>query len=65
VHRYELIRDGQLLETEWEELNVRMYEPAEFHALLADSGFTDIRQLDAAGQSAPGDHAMIFDCRRP
>jgi SAM-dependent methyltransferase len=65
VHRYELIRDGQLLETEWEELNVRLYEPVEFHTLLADSGFTNIRLLDEAGRSAPGDHSMVFDCRRP
>jgi len=65
VHRYELIRDGRLLETEWEELNVRLYEPAEFGTLLADNGFVDVRQLDEAGRSVADDSAMLFQCRRP
>jgi SAM-dependent methyltransferase len=65
IHRYELFRNGQLLETEWEELNVRLYEPAEFGALLAGSGFVDIRQQDDAGRSQAGDSAMLFECRRP
>ena len=65
VHRYELVRNGQLLETEWEELNVRLYEPAEFGALLSDHGFADVRQLDDAGRSLAGDGAMLFQCRRP
>ena len=63
IHRYELFRDGQLLETEWEELNVRLYEPAEFRTLLAGSGFVDVRQLDDAGPGEDG--AMLFECRRP
>ena len=63
IHRYERFRDGQLLETEWEELNVRVYEPAEFGTLLADGGFVDVRQLDDAGRSEDG--TMLFECRRP
>lgn len=65
IHRYELFRNGRLLETEWEELGVRMYEPAEFLSLLEVSGFVDIRRLDNGGKTGVGDSAMVFECRRP
>jgi hypothetical protein len=67
VHRYELIKDGRLLEVEWEELEERLYEPEEFRALLEAAGFTDIRHstgsvLDASDDS---DHSLVFSCVRP
>jgi SAM-dependent methyltransferase len=65
VHKYELVHNGQLLETEWEELNVRLYEPAEFGTLLADNGFMDIRHLYEAGPTVADNDAMLFQCRRP
>jgi hypothetical protein len=66
VHRYELIKDGRLLETEWEELDLRLYDAGEFSALLEGAGFTgiqmhgdyDLRPLE------PGDDTIIFECRR-
>lgn len=65
IHRYELFHEGRLLETEWEQLNVRMYEPAEFRTLLAGSGFIDIQQLDERGPLPFAGEAMVFECRRP
>jgi hypothetical protein len=65
LHRYELFREGRLLETEWEELSVRMYEPAEFGTLLRETGFANIRQLDKAARSPFDDDAIVFECRRP
>ncbi|MFN2118814.1 MAG: class I SAM-dependent methyltransferase [Anaerolineales bacterium] len=66
VHRYELIKDGQLLETEWEELDLRLYEAGEFTALLEATGFTgiqmhggyDLKPLEAV------DDTIIYECRR-
>jgi hypothetical protein len=66
VHRYELIRDGRLLETEWEDFDLRLYEAGEFSGLLESAGFTDIRMhggydlkpLEAA------DDTIIYECRR-
>jgi SAM-dependent methyltransferase len=67
VHRYELIKDGRLLEVECEELDERLYEPEEFRALLEASGFTAIQYstgsvLDASDDS---DDSLVFSCVRP
>ena len=66
VHRYELIKDGQLLETEWEELDLRLYEAGEFTALLEATGFTGIRMrggYDLKPLEAVDD-TIIYECRR-
>jgi SAM-dependent methyltransferase len=67
VHRYELVKDGQLLATELEDFRVRSYEQEEFRALLEQAGFADIRALkpydDASADDS--DDAIVFSCRRP
>ena len=67
LNRYELIKDGQLLETEWEELDMRLYETGEFTTLLKSVGFTNVKTLKAYGDSAPDDtdDLIIFECLRP
>ncbi len=67
LHRYELIRDGRLLETEWEELNIRYYKAGEFSALLEAAGFTAIQIFKAYGNTAPDDtnEDIIFECAKP
>ena len=64
---YELIKDGQLLETEWEELDIRLYESGEFTELLESTGFTAVKILKAYGNSAPDDtdESIVFECLRP
>lgn len=39
MNRYDLVKDGVLLETEYEELDLRVYDEDEFLALLVDAGF--------------------------
>jgi len=67
LHRYELIKDGRLLETEWEELDLRLYELGEFRALLEDCGFTAVRHFTGYG-SGPlddADESLALSCVRP
>ena len=66
IHRYELIRDGELLETEFEEFNLRFYDPAEFHELLDGSGFKAIKTQKAYAFSAPEetDESLVFECSK-
>ena len=66
LHRYELIKDGRLLETEWEEYDQRFYEVPEFSMLLASAGFTGIQTRKAHAQAAPDetDDTVVFECVR-
>lgn len=67
LHRYELIKDGRLLETEWEEFDIRFYETSEFSKLLESAGFTDVKTMKAYGNNAPADtdESIVFECVRP
>ena len=66
VHRYELIKDGQLLETEWEDLDLRLYETGEFSALLDAAGFSAIQMHGGYDLKSlePADDTVIYECRR-
>ena len=66
VHRYELIRDGRLLETEWEEFDLRLYEAGEFRTLLELAGFTGIQTYGGYDLKPlePADDTIIVECRR-
>jgi hypothetical protein len=68
VHRYELVKDGRLLATEYEDFRVRSYTSAEFRSLLERAGFEAIEALTPYERSAPdpsdeGD-ALVFCCRK-
>ncbi len=67
VNRYDLVKDGELCETEMEEFNLRHYDCAEFHALLEGSGFDRIKCLKPySGESAgDSDESVVFECRKP
>ncbi len=66
VHRYELVKDGQLLAVEYDDFRVRSYESEEFRSLLARAGFVDIEGLKPY-ERAPadeGDEAIVFSARK-
>ena len=67
VHRYELVKDGLLLATEYDDFRVRSYGSEEFRSLLAAAGFVDIDALkpydDVAADA--GDDAFVFSCLKP
>lgn len=66
LHRYELIRDGQLLATQWEDFKVRSYAPEEFGQLLRGAGFERIEALKPYERSAADDNddAIVFSARK-
>ena len=71
LHRYDLVKDGRLLTQEFEDFDLKLYEPSEFRALLARAGFTNIEALTPYSlEPVPGDSSanaedgMIFVCSR-
>lgn len=66
VHRYELVEQGRLVESEFEDFAVKHYEPDEFSGLLAQAGFTKIRCFKPYENTAPGvdDDGLLFECVR-
>lgn len=66
LHRYELISQGQLVRTEFENLAVRHHEPDSFRALLSTAGFTEVRCLSPYERTAldDRDEGMLFECRK-
>jgi hypothetical protein len=67
IHRYELVKDGQLLASEYEDFELKFYAPEEFHALLAQAGFSQIQLFKTYERTAPGDadEGLVFACRKP
>jgi SAM-dependent methyltransferase len=66
LHRYELVKGGQLLATQWEEFKVRSYTPEEFRGLLEGAGFEDIEGLKPYERQAAdeSDDAVVFSARK-
>ena len=66
IHRYELIKDGQLLGIEYEEFNLRFYGSEEFQELLEATGFKEIKTFKAYQFRAPdeADESLIFECSK-
>ena len=66
VHRYELVKDGQLLASEYEDFRVRSYASAEFRALLERAGFRNIELFKPYERTPPDetDDAAVFCCRK-
>lgn len=52
IHRYDLIHDGQLLEMEFEEFDVRNYDEQEIRELLESSGFVGVTVQEREGEGA-------------
>lgn len=67
IHRYELVKDGQLLASEYEDFELKFYEPDSFRELLEQSGFTEIKLMKAYEFAPPDDseEGLVFECRKP
>lgn len=65
-NRYELIKDGQLLETEFEDFDLRRYDLAEFRELLEVTGFKEIKTFKVYALSEPDetDDSVVFECSK-
>lgn len=66
VHRYELIRGGELIATEFEDFELRFYQPSAFEALLAAAGFAEIQRFKTYAPEPPDDddEAIVFVARK-
>ena len=66
VHRYELIRDGKLLATEYEDFDLKFYEPGQFAGTLQSVGFSKIEMWKPYEHTAPDDEddAVVFSCTK-
>ena len=64
LHRYEVVTDGKLVTTEFEDFAVKHYEPEAFLALLEQVGFTDVRCYAPYERRAPDetDEGLLFEC---
>jgi SAM-dependent methyltransferase len=66
VHRYELVKDGQLLAVEHDDFRVRSYESEEFRGLLERAGFIDVEALKPYERASAdeSDDAIVFLARK-
>jgi len=66
-HRYELFKDGSLIETELEDFAIRVYERDEFQNLLEGAGFFNVRANKAYEDAEPDkeDTTIVFEGWKP
>ncbi len=66
INRYDLIRDDRVIETEWEQFNLRYYQPETFSELLSQAGFRNIQYHSAYDLLQPEEQSesLVFICSR-
>jgi GNAT superfamily N-acetyltransferase/trans-aconitate methyltransferase len=67
VCKYELIDNNCIVQTEIEQIHVRLYDQAEMMDLLHKAGFAQVRAIKAfVKQSAPEprDESIVYECRK-
>lgn len=71
IHRYELVAGGRLLQQEFEDFELKLYELSEFRGLLRAAGFSQVEMLSAYSleavdeRSEPEDEEGILVVARP
>lgn len=67
VLKYELLRDARLIDAEYEDFDLRLYEPEEIEALAREVGFDSIRTFRKSDgeRVASTDSEFVVECRRP
>jgi SAM-dependent methyltransferase len=67
IHRYQLSKNGQLIESDVEYFLLRLYEPARLQGLLEKTGFTTVRATGAYTDvtTEGNEPVVVFRCRRP
>lgn len=63
IGKYELFKDGRLLETELDDFPIRFYEPDEFCRLLTTAGFDSVRVTKAYTDEPPSPDEWLLSFR--
>jgi hypothetical protein len=65
--RYDLVRDGAIVETEYETFVLHPTPRAEFEQMLAEAGLTDVRALWPYGEdiARPNAPFAVYVCKKP
>ncbi|MFZ5897106.1 MAG: class I SAM-dependent methyltransferase [Myxococcota bacterium] len=61
VHRYDLVKDGRLVEQEYEDFELKLYDLSEFRELLRSGGFTQIQVVNAYEGSPIDEEALVTE----
>ena len=68
IDRYELVENGQIIKTEIESFNVRIYDnPLILIDMLKDAGFREIKTIKAFNRSLgpnEGDSSIVYECKK-
>lgn len=67
ICKYELIRDQKVIDTEIEEIKVRIYDPVELTEIIKACGFKKVRIIKAFNHTlAPDkeDESVVYECRK-
>jgi len=67
LNRYELVKNGKLLDTEFERFDLRSYDPDECVDLLEQAGFTSVNLYGDydGGPVTSTTEEIIVECRKP
>ena len=65
VNRYDLVKNGIVVQTEVETFNLRYYTPELFSKLLLEAGFTHIQYQVGFTPHEPQPDTLVFICQRP
>jgi hypothetical protein len=65
ICRYELIEKTEIIKTEIEYFQIKLYEPTEMDTLLKSIGFKNIKRLrayDSLKEPLMQDHTIVYEC---
>lgn len=65
--RYELMKKTEIIKTEMEYFQIRLYYPDELQQILYDIGFSHVRQIEAYDLNrtpAAQDYTVVFECKK-
>lgn len=65
--RYELVDKTEVIKTEIEHFQIRLYHPAEMVTILQAVGFKDIKCIKAYNQQSepdPYDYTVVYECKK-
>jgi SAM-dependent methyltransferase len=67
ICRYELMRKAEIIKTEMEYFQIRLYYPDELQQILHNVGFSQVRQIEAYDFNctpAAQDYTVVFECKK-